>query len=90
MCFLYEGVEYRAHIADAYHIAAASIVGLDFIVSLNFKRSVKRKTIIKTEIINRVVRKLQFSEQLPYETAKYRVFCWTCETTNQVVEQVQC
>ena len=28
-----------------------------------------------------VVRKLQFSEQLPYETAKYVVFCRTCETT---------
>jgi len=37
---------------------------------------------------NRVVRKLQFSEQLPYRTAKYAVFCWTCETTNRVVEQV--
>jgi len=40
-------------------------------------------------LFNRVVRKLQFSEQLPYKTAKYAVFCRTCETTNRVVEQVQ-
>ena len=47
----------------------------------------------------RVVRKLQFSEQFPYETAKYAVFCRICETTrtkssanlqfDRVVEQVQ-
>ena len=38
---------------------------------------------------NSVVRKLQLAEQLPYETAKYAIFCRTCETTNRVVEQVQ-
>jgi len=38
--------------ADALHIAAATIAGLDFIVSLNFRHIVKHKTIIETKIIN--------------------------------------
>lgn len=37
---------------DAFHIAAATVAGLDFIISLNFKHIVKHKTIIETEIIN--------------------------------------
>jgi len=31
---------------------------------------------------------LQLSEQLPYEIAKYTVFCKTCKTTNRVASQV--
>jgi hypothetical protein len=37
---------------DAFHIAAATVAGLDYIISLNFRHIVKHKTIIETEIIN--------------------------------------
>ena len=37
---------------DAFHLAAATVAGLDFIVSLNFRHIVKRKTILETEMIN--------------------------------------
>jgi len=50
--YVREGIVPEKYTADAYHIAAASIAGLDFIVSLNFKHIVKRKTIIQTEVIN--------------------------------------
>ncbi len=38
--------------ADASHLAAAAVTGLDYIISLNFKHIVKQKTIIESEIIN--------------------------------------
>jgi hypothetical protein len=38
--------------ADALHIAAATVAGLDYIVSLNFRHIVKHKTIFETEVIN--------------------------------------
>ena len=50
--YVREGIVPEKYLADAYHLAAASIAGLDFIVSLNFKHIVKRKTIIQTEVIN--------------------------------------
>jgi hypothetical protein len=37
---------------DGFHIAAATVKGLDFIVSLNFRHIVKRKTIEEVELIN--------------------------------------
>ena len=37
---------------DAFHIAAATVHGLDYIISLNFRHIVKHKTIIQTEVIN--------------------------------------
>jgi hypothetical protein len=37
---------------DGFHIAAATVKGLDFIVSLNFRHIVKRKTIEEAELIN--------------------------------------
>jgi hypothetical protein len=37
---------------DGFHIAAATVKGLDFIVSLNFRHIVKRKTIEQAELIN--------------------------------------
>jgi len=40
------------YIADALHIAAATVAGLDYIVSLNFRHIVKHKTIFETEVIN--------------------------------------
>ena len=39
--------------------------------------------------LNRVVRKLQFLNNFHLKTAKYEVFCKTCETTDRVVEQVK-
>jgi predicted nucleic acid-binding protein len=39
-------------VADALHIATATVAGLDYIVSLNFRHIVKHKTIIETEVIN--------------------------------------
>jgi rRNA-processing protein FCF1 len=50
--YISEGVIPAAYSADALHIAAATVRGLDFIISLNFKHIVKHKTIIETEIIN--------------------------------------
>ncbi|MCL2608570.1 MAG: hypothetical protein FWD94_01525 [Treponema sp.] len=50
--YVREGVIPEKYLADAFHIAAASVAGLDFIVSLNFKHIVKRKTIVLTETIN--------------------------------------
>jgi predicted nucleic acid-binding protein len=50
--YVSEGVIPTAYSADALHIAAATVHGLDFISSLNFKHIVKHKTIIETEIIN--------------------------------------
>ena len=41
-----------AYGTDGFHIAAATVKGLDFIVSLNFRHIVKRKTIEETELIN--------------------------------------
>ena len=46
------GVIPEKHSTDAYHIAAATVAGLDCIVSLNFKHIVKHKTILETEYIN--------------------------------------
>jgi hypothetical protein len=54
LAYLYvrEGIIPEKYLADALHIAAATVAGHDFIVSLNFRHIVKRKTIIETEIIN--------------------------------------
>jgi len=46
------GIIPAKYATDALHIAAATVVGLDYIVSLNFRHIVKHKTIIETEIIN--------------------------------------
>ena len=50
--YVSEGIIPAKYAADALHIAAATVAGLDFIVSLNFRHIVKHKTIIQTEIIN--------------------------------------
>jgi hypothetical protein len=50
--YINAGVIPSAYGADGFHIAAATVKGLDFIVSLNFKHIVKRKTIEETELIN--------------------------------------
>jgi predicted nucleic acid-binding protein len=46
------GIIPKKFVTDALHIAAATVIGLDFIVSLNFKHIVKRKTIEEAELIN--------------------------------------
>ena len=46
------GIIPEKFIADAMHIAAATVHGLDYIISLNFRRIVKHKTIFETEVIN--------------------------------------
>jgi hypothetical protein len=50
--YVAEGIMPEKYMMDAFHIAAATVAGLDFIVSLNFRHIVKHKTIIQTEIIN--------------------------------------
>ena len=46
------GIIPKRYDADALHLAAATIAGLDYVVSLNFKHIVKHKTMIETELIN--------------------------------------
>lgn len=47
-----ESIVPEKYIADAYHIAVASVNELDVIVSWNFKHIVKMKTIKLTESVN--------------------------------------
>jgi hypothetical protein len=50
--YVTDGIIPRKYVADARHIAIASVHGLDFIVSLNFKHIVKRKTVMMAEVVN--------------------------------------
>jgi len=50
--YIEAGIIPQAYGTDGFHIAAATVKGLDFIVSLNFRHIVKRKTIEETELIN--------------------------------------
>ena len=50
--YIEAGIIPPAYSTNGFHIAAASVRGLDFIVSLNFRHIVKRKTIEGTELIN--------------------------------------
>jgi rRNA-processing protein FCF1 len=50
--YIEAGIIPPAYGTDGFHIAAATVKGLDFIVSLNFRHIVKRKTIEETELIN--------------------------------------
>ena len=50
--YIQAGVIPEKYETDAFHIAAATVAGLDYIVSLNFRHIVKHKTIIETELIN--------------------------------------
>jgi hypothetical protein len=52
MVYIESGIIPPAYDTDGFHIAAATVKGLDFIVSLNFRHIVKRKTIEETEMIN--------------------------------------
>ena len=52
MAYIKAGVIPQAYGTDGFHIAAATVNGLDFIVSLNFRHIVKRKTIEEAELIN--------------------------------------
>jgi len=52
LAYVKSGIIPDKYSADARHIAAASVKGLDFIVSLNFRHIVKRKTMEGTDIIN--------------------------------------
>jgi len=52
LTYVKSGIIPDKYSADARHIAAASVKGLDFIVSLNFRHIVKRKTMEGTDIIN--------------------------------------
>jgi hypothetical protein len=52
MAYIESGIIPMAYATDAFHIATATVNGLDFIVSLNFRHIVKRKTIEETEPIN--------------------------------------
>jgi ribosomal protein L32 len=54
----------------------------------NFFEKQDQKVLSKNKN-NRVVRKLQFQNNFLIKTAKYAVFCKTCERTNRVLEQVQ-
>ena len=50
--YIEAGIIPPAYATDGFHLAAATVKGLDFIVSLNFKHIVKRKTIELVELIN--------------------------------------
>jgi hypothetical protein len=50
--YIKAGIIPPAYGTDGFHIAAATVKGLDFIVSLNFRHIVKRKTIEEAELIN--------------------------------------
>jgi hypothetical protein len=50
--YIKAGIIPPAYGTDSFHIAAATVKGLDFIVSLNFRHIVKRKTIEEVELIN--------------------------------------
>ena len=50
--YVSEGIIPKRYGADALHIAAASVAGMDLIVSLNFRHIVKHRTIIQAEVIN--------------------------------------
>ena len=50
--YIEAGIIPSAYGTDGFHIASATVKGLDFIVSLNFRHIVKRKTIEETELIN--------------------------------------
>ncbi len=50
--YIMAGVIPGKFLADAIHIAAATVAGIDLIISLNFKHIVKHKTIIETDFIN--------------------------------------
>jgi len=52
VAYIEAGIIPQAYSTDGFHIAAATVNGLDFIVSLNFRHIVKRKTIEETELIN--------------------------------------
>jgi hypothetical protein len=52
LAYIEAGIIPSAYGTDGYHIAAATVKGLDFIVSLNFRHIVKRKTIEEAELIN--------------------------------------
>ncbi|MDR2602017.1 MAG: nucleotidyltransferase domain-containing protein [Spirochaetaceae bacterium] len=58
-------------------------------IDIGVKGLLPKKFIRTYSILNRVVRKLQVSEQLPLENAKCVAFCKTWATTNRVGEQVQ-
>ena len=46
------GIIPKKYETDAFHIATATIHGLDYIVSLNFRHIVRHRTIFETEVIN--------------------------------------
>ena len=50
--YIETGIIPPAYGTDAFHIAVATVKGLDFIVSLNFRHIVKRRTIEEAELIN--------------------------------------
>jgi len=50
--YIKAGIIPPAYATDGFHIATATVKGIDFIVSLNFRHIVKRKTIELAEIIN--------------------------------------
>jgi hypothetical protein len=52
VAYIEAGIIPPAYSTDGFHIAAATVKGLDFIVSLNFRHIVKRKTIEEAELIN--------------------------------------
>ena len=52
MAYIEAGIIPQSYGTDGFHIAAATVGGMDFIVSLNFRHIVKRKTIEETELVN--------------------------------------
>jgi hypothetical protein len=52
MAYIEAGIIPQAYSTDGFHIAAATVSGMDFIVSLNFRHIVKRKTIEEAELVN--------------------------------------
>ena len=52
LAYIKAGIIPQPYSTDGFHIAAATIKGLDFIVSLNFRHIVRRKTVEGTELIN--------------------------------------
>jgi hypothetical protein len=52
MAYIESGIIPLSYGTDGFHIASASVRGLDLIISLNFRHIVKRKTIEGTELIN--------------------------------------
>ena len=83
--YLAEGALPKDSLADAGHIAAASVHSLDMIISLNFRHIVREKTIQKTAAINALLDYPQIKIKSPMEViddekTRYHLGRGSCDT----------